>query len=71
MKDRINYTIKSDHNLAVSLEFMDGSVVLLINNLEIGYFGDQGLVLLPDCSYNNNIPTSILDERGYLKIEKG
>jgi hypothetical protein len=71
MKEKINYTTAAEHNLVVSLEIIDGAVVLMIDREEIAYFSDKGLVLLPDCSHNNNIPTSILDERGYLNIEKG
>jgi len=64
------FHIKQDINIEISLENVDGNVVLKMNDLEIGWFDEQGLNLLPDCSYGGKIPKTLLDKQGFFKVLK-
>lgn len=64
------FHIKQDTNIEISLENVDGNVVLKMNDLEIGWFDEQGLNLLTDCGYGGKIPASLLDKQGFFKVRK-
>ena len=64
------FYIKQEDNVSVSIEMVDGNIVLRLNDLEIGYFEKDGLHLLPECSYEGKIPASLIDDRGYIRIIK-